>query len=110
MKLWELRKELVELRKKGGRSAAPSARWVNFAFRRARACSMMEHIQELARRTQPQKDGVYAFYDLWLALRDLISQEESCRTSKSEFCLSRAEDRLWKPLEMRGTTTSRLAG
>ena len=40
-----------------------------------------KHIKELARRTKPlsETDGVYSFYDLWLALRDLQREESNIR-------------------------------
>lgn len=40
-----------------------------------------KHIAELARRTKPlpETDGVYSFYDLWLALRDIQREESNIR-------------------------------
>lgn len=40
-----------------------------------------KHIKELARRTKPlsETDGVYSFYDLWLALRDIQREESNIR-------------------------------
>jgi len=48
-------------------------------FARPAYSAVTEHIQELAQRISVPADGVYAFYDLWLALRDLQRRENTAR-------------------------------
>ena len=48
-------------------------------FARPAYSAVTKHIKELARRTPKRTDGTYAFYDLWLTLRDLQRKENTIR-------------------------------
>lgn len=48
-------------------------------FARPAYSAVTKHIKELARRTHKRTDGTYAFYDLWLTLRDLQRMENTIR-------------------------------